>query len=46
MPYLHGPLPDDVHNQTLMANVHPVDWVNPTPEPIYTWWLSAQAPRA
>jgi len=24
-------LPDDTHNQTLGANVHPSDWVNPTP---------------
>lgn len=24
-------LPLDEHNETLVANVHPVDWVNPTP---------------
>jgi pyruvate/2-oxoglutarate dehydrogenase complex dihydrolipoamide dehydrogenase (E3) component len=24
-------LPDDEHNRTLVANVHPPDWVNPTP---------------
>lgn len=24
-------LPDDEHNQELVANVHPVDWVNPEP---------------
>ncbi|PKN59417.1 MAG: mercuric reductase [Deltaproteobacteria bacterium HGW-Deltaproteobacteria-14] len=24
-------LPDDVHNRALVANVHPADWVNPTP---------------
>ena len=28
-------LPDDEHNQQLMANVHPADWRNPTPQPIY-----------
>lgn len=28
-------LPDDVHNQKLVSNVHPADWVNPTPEPAY-----------
>lgn len=27
--------PDDVHNQRLAANVHPDDWQNPTPEPMY-----------
>lgn len=27
--------PDDVHNQTLVANVHPDNWVNPEPEPVY-----------
>ena len=24
-------LPEDVHNQTLVSNVHPPDWVNPKP---------------
>jgi hypothetical protein len=24
-------LPDDVHNQTLIGNVHPGDWTNPEP---------------
>jgi len=28
-------LPRDAHNQTLMANVHPSDWVNPEPAPCY-----------
>ena len=28
-------LPRDTHNQTLVANVHPPDWVNPTPAPRY-----------
>lgn len=27
--------PPDVHNQTLVANVRPPDWVNPTPAPRY-----------
>lgn len=27
--------PWDVHNQALVANVHPPDWVNPTPAPRY-----------
>ncbi len=27
---VHMP-PDDAHNQTLLANVHPRDWVNPEP---------------
>jgi len=27
--------PNDVHNQTLVSNVHPDNWVNPTPEPVY-----------
>ena len=26
-----GLLPNDLYNQTLAANVHPADWVNPTP---------------
>lgn len=28
-------LPDDVHNSTLVANVHPADWVNPEPQGRY-----------
>ena len=28
-------LPHDVHNETLAANVHPSDWVNPEPAPCY-----------
>jgi pyruvate/2-oxoglutarate dehydrogenase complex dihydrolipoamide dehydrogenase (E3) component len=28
-------LPDDLHNRTHLANVHPVDWVNPQPAPQY-----------
>src|SRR6516165_4309517 len=28
-------LPEDVHNQALVANVHPPDWVNPDPAPRY-----------
>src|SRR5437660_2010817 len=28
-------LPDDLHNQTLVANVHPRNWVNPRPAPRY-----------
>ena len=27
--------PADVHNQALLANVHPPDWVNPRPAPRY-----------
>lgn len=27
--------PWDEHNQRLVANVHPLDWVNPTPAPCY-----------
>lgn len=27
--------PLDENNQTLLRNVHPSDWVNPTPQPIY-----------
>jgi len=27
--------PMDVHNQTLVSNVHPPDWVNPQPAPRY-----------
>ena len=33
---IHTPvLPWDSHNQRLVANVHPPDWVNPTPAPRY-----------
>ena len=28
-------LPEDVYNQTLVANVHPRDWTNPEPAPSY-----------
>lgn len=28
-------LPDDTHNQKLVSNVHPADWVNPTPSGKY-----------
>jgi len=28
-------LPLDEYNNTLLANTHPSDWVNPTPQPIY-----------
>ena len=28
-------LPDDAHNQQLVANVHPSDWVNPVPSGRY-----------
>ena len=28
-------LPDDVYNQALVNNVHPPNWVNPTPKPRY-----------
>ena len=28
-------LPDDQHNRKLIANVHPLDWTNPTPKKIY-----------
>ena len=27
--------PIDIHNQKLVANVHPPDWINPPPAPIY-----------
>src|SRR5205807_943331 len=27
--------PQDIHNQTLVHNVHPADWVNPEPAPRY-----------
>jgi hypothetical protein len=28
-------MPQDDHNKTLIANVHPSDWVNPEPAPSY-----------
>ncbi len=28
-------LPHDVHNATLVSNVHPLDWQNPEPAPRY-----------
>jgi pyruvate/2-oxoglutarate dehydrogenase complex dihydrolipoamide dehydrogenase (E3) component len=28
-------LPDDEHNQKLLMNVHPADWKNPEPQPVY-----------
>ena len=28
-------LPEDAHNQKLVSNVHPADWVNPTPSGKY-----------
>ncbi len=28
-------LPKDEHNQKLLSNVHPADWKNPEPEPMY-----------
>jgi len=28
-------LPRDEHNEALLANVRPADWVNPHPEPVY-----------
>lgn len=28
-------LPDDEHNETLVSNVHPSDWQNPEPAPMY-----------
>jgi pyruvate/2-oxoglutarate dehydrogenase complex dihydrolipoamide dehydrogenase (E3) component len=28
-------IPRDQYNETLLANVHPTDWVNPTPAPCY-----------
>ncbi|TAN37295.1 MAG: mercuric reductase [Verrucomicrobia bacterium] len=28
-------LPDDEHNRTLLNNVHPADWPNPEPQPMY-----------
>src|SRR5512139_1512929 len=33
----HSPVvqPWDEHNQTLVRNVHPADWVNPEPAPRY-----------
>jgi pyruvate/2-oxoglutarate dehydrogenase complex dihydrolipoamide dehydrogenase (E3) component len=31
----NGLFPKDEHNQKLAANVHPENWVNPEPEPMY-----------
>ena len=31
-------LPEDEYNRTLVANVHPPDWVNPEPAPRYNRW--------
>src|SRR5436309_516472 len=28
-------LPEDLHNQTLISNLHPPDWINPDPAPRY-----------
>ena len=30
--------PADRHNLELVANVHPSDWTNPTPEGRSPWW--------
>lgn len=35
MPPSFGIMPQDEHNKTLVANVHPSDWVNPEPAPCY-----------
>jgi pyruvate/2-oxoglutarate dehydrogenase complex dihydrolipoamide dehydrogenase (E3) component len=35
MDYIKGIHPNDVHNQKLVNNVHPGNWSNPTPEPMY-----------
>ena len=35
MPHNTETLPNDIYNQTLVANVHPSDWVNPDPAPCY-----------
>lgn len=35
MPQHPEVLPDDRHNRVLLANVHPADWVNPTPSGRY-----------
>ena len=34
-PTQHLIAPDDEHNRELVANVHPLDWVNPEPAPRY-----------
>jgi ribulose 1,5-bisphosphate synthetase/thiazole synthase len=47
-------LPQDVHNQTLVNNVHPASWKNPEPAPSYnlavigagTAWLVTAAGAA
>jgi NADPH-dependent 2,4-dienoyl-CoA reductase/sulfur reductase-like enzyme len=28
-------LPNDAHNRTLLDNVHPLGWTNPTPDGVY-----------
>jgi pyruvate/2-oxoglutarate dehydrogenase complex dihydrolipoamide dehydrogenase (E3) component len=35
MPQIPDVLPQDVHNQALISNVHPPDWQNPEPAPRY-----------
>jgi len=35
MDMLQGIAPHDTHNQALVGNVHPVDWVNPEPAERY-----------
>lgn len=35
MPPRFDVMPQDDHNKTLVANVHPPDWVNPEPAPCY-----------
>lgn len=35
MPQKTETLPNDIYNQTLMANAHPSGWVNPEPAPCY-----------
>lgn len=35
MNYMKGIHPNDVYNQKLINNVHPGNWNNPTPEPMY-----------
>ena len=36
--------PWDEHNQTLVANVHPPDWVTPILRPATTSWSSGPVP--
>lgn len=35
MEHMKGLQPNDVHNQKLVSNVHPGNWNNPSPEPMY-----------